>query len=104
VTTVRRLLRVRDMRLYLLVQAFSLFGDNAMWLAAGVWVKTLTDSNSAAALTFFAFALPQVFAPAWGTLVNRFRRRPLLITANLATGAAMLPLLLVHDAGDVWTV
>lgn len=100
----RRLLRIRDMRLYLFGQAFSLFGDNAMWLAAGIWVKTLTGSNSASAFTFFAFALPQVFAPAWGMVVDRLRRRPLLIAVNLATGAAMLPLLLVHDADDVWIV
>jgi hypothetical protein len=30
------------------------FGDTAMWLAAGIWVKALTGSSAAAGLTFFA--------------------------------------------------
>jgi MFS family permease len=100
----RRLLAIRDARLYLGGQTLSILGDSALWLAMAIWVKTLTGSSSAAGLVFFAFALPQLLAPLSGMLVDRVRRRPLLIAVNLATGVAVLPLLAVRGAGDVWIV
>src|SRR5579872_763955 len=42
---VRRLVRYRDMRLLLAGETLSLFGDRAMFLALGIWVKTLTGSS-----------------------------------------------------------
>jgi MFS family permease len=99
-----RVLALRDARLYLVGQALSIFGDIALWLAAGIWVKTLTGSTGAAGLVFFALSLPQLLAPLAGLLVDRVRRRPLLIVTNLATGAAVLALLGVHDRGQVWLV
>jgi len=100
----RRLLAHRDARVYLVGQVFSLAGDSAIWLAMGIWVKTLTGSNAAAGLTFFFFAAPSLFAPVSGLLVDRFRRRPLLIATNALTGSAVLLLLLVHGAGQVWLI
>jgi MFS family permease len=99
-----RVLALRDARLYLIGQALSIFGDIALWLAAGIWVKTLTGSTGAAGLVFFALSLPQLLAPLAGLLVDRVRRRPLLIVTNLVTGAAVLALLGVHDRGQVWLV
>jgi hypothetical protein len=52
---VRALLAHRDARFYLAGQALSTVGDNALWLAMGIWVKILTGSSSAAGLVFFAF-------------------------------------------------
>ena len=98
----RRLLARRDARLYLCGQALSLFGDTAMWLALGIWAKELTGSSGAAGMVIFALALPQLGAPAAGMLVDRVRRRPLLIATNLATAAVVLPLLTVQDRGDLW--
>jgi MFS family permease len=80
------------------------FGDTAMWLAAGIWVKTLTGSNAAAGLVFFAFGLPSVLAPAAGMLVDRVKKRPLLVTTDLALGASVLLLLLVHGRDQVWLI
>jgi MFS family permease len=100
----RRLLALRDARLYLAGQGLSLLGDLALSLAMGVWVKELTGSSGAAGLTFLAFLLPQLASPVAGLLVDRVRQRPLLITVNLASAAAVTPLVLVHDAGDVWIV
>jgi MFS family permease len=80
------------------------FGDTAMWLAAGIWVKTLTGSNTAAGLVFFAFSLPSLFAPVAGMLVDRVRKRPLLVTTDLALGACVLLLLLVHGRDQVWLI
>src|ERR1035437_10147661 len=39
------LLRPRDVRLFLLGQTLSLFGDTVLYLALGIWVKSLTGSN-----------------------------------------------------------
>jgi MFS family permease len=100
----RRLFARRDARLYLAGQALSLFGDTAMWLALGIWAKQLTGSSGAAGMVLFALALPQLAAPAAGMLVDRVRRRPLLIATNLATAVAVLPLLAVHDRGQLWLI
>ena len=56
----RRLLRLRDARLYLVGQSFSLLGDTALWLALGLWAKDLTGSSSAAAMVLFCIAAPQL--------------------------------------------
>jgi hypothetical protein len=45
-----RLLAVRDARLLLAGETFSMFGDRAMFLVLGIWAKTLTQSNAAAGL------------------------------------------------------
>ncbi|HKF76061.1 MAG TPA: MFS transporter [Candidatus Dormibacteraeota bacterium] len=99
-----RLLAIREARLYLAGQGLSILGDTALWLAMGIWVKTLTGSSSAAGLVFFAFAVPQLLSPLSGTLVDRVRRRPLLIAVNLAMGTAVLPLVAVRGPGDVWLI
>jgi MFS family permease len=70
----------------------------------GVWVKSLTGSNAAAGLTFFAFGLPQLFAPLSGLLVDRVRRRPLLVAALFGGAALILPLLLVRGPQQVWLI
>jgi MFS family permease len=101
---VRALLADRNGRRYLIGQLLSVFGDTAMWLAAGIWVKTLTGSNAAAGLTFFAFAAPSVLAPASGMLVDRVKKRPLLVTTDLVLGAIVLLLLLVHGRDQVWLI
>jgi MFS family permease len=98
----RRVLARRDMRLYVAGQVLSLFGDSAMWLALAVWAKALTGSSAAAGMIMFFIAAPSLLSPLSGLLVDRVPRRRLLIVANLATAAAVLPLLLVGDRGDVW--
>jgi MFS family permease len=100
----RGLFAHRDARRYLTGQVLSLLGDSAMWLACGIWVKTLTGSNAAAGLTFLFFTLPTLFAPLGGLLVDRVRRRRLLIACNLTGAAILTPLFLVDDAGDVWII
>jgi MFS family permease len=64
-------------------------------------VQSLTGSSSAAGLVLFVLVLPQLASPLAGLLVDRLRRRPLLIVTNLLTGAAVLALLLVHGSHDV---
>ena len=98
----RRVLARRDMRLYVAGHTLSVFGDTALWLALGIWAKVLTGSSAAAGMVMFFLAAPQLLSPLSGLLADRVRRRPLLIATNLGTALAVLPLLLVHDRGDVW--
>ncbi|MFD7291273.1 MFS transporter [Streptomyces sp. NPDC059863] len=96
------MLRDRDAGLYLAGVVVSGFGTSAMWPAAGVWTKSLTGSDSLAALTVFALWAPAPAGPLLGTVADRVRRRPLLIGCNLAM-AALLPLLLAVDSADrIW--
>lgn len=82
----------------------SMVGDSLMLIVMSMWVKTLTGSNGAAGLTFLFLTLPALFAPVFGTLVDRVPRRPFLVVANVASAAAMLPLLLVRGEEDVWVI
>ncbi|MFJ3901802.1 MFS transporter [Streptomyces sp. NPDC090025] len=88
--------------LYLTAVLVSGFGTTAMWLVSGIWVKSLTGSDSLAALTAVALWAPALAGPWCGLLADRVRRRPLLIGVNLAM-AAVLPVLLWVDRADrVW--
>jgi MFS family permease len=98
----RRVLIRREMRLYVAGQVLSLFGDSAMWLALGIWAKQLTGSSGAAGMVIFFIAAPALLSPVSGLVVDRVPRRRLLIVTNLAVAVALLPLLLVHDRGDLW--
>ena len=84
--------------------AASMVGDSLMLIVMSMWVKTLTGSNGAAGLTFLFLTLPALFAPLFGTVVDRVPRRPFLVVANVASAAAMLPLLLVRGEEDVWVI
>ena len=82
----------------------SMLGDSVMLLVLSMWVKTLTDSNAMAGLTFFFMVLPALGAPLLGVWVDRLPRKPILVWGNLASAAAVLPLVLVRDEGDVWII
>ncbi|MGW6845069.1 MFS transporter [Streptomyces sp. NPDC054958] len=97
-----KVLRDRNARLYLSGVVVSGFGTTAMWLVAGVWVKSLTGSDALAALTVFTMWAPVLAGPALGALADRLPRRPLLVALGLVM-AALLPLLLLVDSADrVW--
>ncbi|MEV7560211.1 MFS transporter [Streptomyces sp. NPDC048331] len=97
-----KVLRDRNARLYLSGVVVSGFGTTAMWLVAGVWVKSLTGSDALAALTVFALWAPVLAGPALGALADRLPRRPLLVALGLVM-AALLPVLLLVDSADrVW--
>jgi MFS family permease len=87
----------RDARVFLAGQSISLLGDTSLWLALAMWAKDLTGSSSAAGLAIFCVVAPQLLSPLSGLLVDRVRRRPLLIGANLASAAVVLALLAVGD-------
>jgi MFS family permease len=99
-----RLFRHRDARIYVSGQALSTIGDNALWLAMGIWVKMLTGSNSAAGLVFFFFVSGFMLSPIAGVIVDRVRRRPLAAGTNLAAAGLVCALLLVHGSGQLWLI
>jgi len=101
---VRRLLRHRDARLLVVGQTLSVFGDRAMFLALGVWVKELTGSSAAAGLVFFAYTVPGLVSPLFGAVVDRVRGRPLMIGLNLAGAVILAPLVGVDGRGQLWVI
>jgi MFS family permease len=101
---VRELLRRREARLLLAGQTLSFFGDMAMFLVLGIWAKDLTGSNAAAGLVFFVLAVPQLFEPLAGWVVDRLPRKPVLLAAHGSLAVVMLLLLLVDGRGDLWLI
>jgi MFS family permease len=97
-----KVLRDRNASLYLGAVVVSGFGDSAMLLAGGVWVKTLTGSSSLAALIGFCMWLPTFAGPAIGTVADRVNRRSLLVATNLALAVVMTAPLAVRSENDVW--
>ncbi|NYV75702.1 MFS transporter, partial [Streptomyces sp. UH6] len=97
-----RVLRHRNVVLYLSGVVVSGFGSSVMALVAGVWAKSLTGSDSLAALTTFCVWAPMLLGPLIGTLADLGRRRPLLIWTNLGMAAVLLPLLAVRSGDRIW--
>ncbi|GGL93854.1 MFS transporter [Streptomyces fumigatiscleroticus] len=100
--SVLKVVRDRNAALYLGGVLVSGFGDSAMSLAAGIWVRTLTGSDSLAALVGFCIWLPTFAGPAIGAVADRVRRRPLLIATSLTLAAVMTAPLAVRSQEDVW--
>ncbi|MFE2281265.1 MFS transporter [Streptomyces sp. NPDC059454] len=100
--TAARVLRDRNSGLCLTSVVISGFGTSALWLASGVWVKDLTGSDGLAALCLLAMWAPTLAGPLLGTLADRFRRRPLLITASLLMAGLLLTLCAVDSPRGLW--
>jgi MFS family permease len=94
----------RNGRLYLTGLAVSVIGDNALSLAAGIWVKTLTGSSSEAALVSVCVYAPSLLGPLAGLVADRVRRRRFLVWLNLISAALVLPPLAVTGPGSVWII
>jgi MFS family permease len=101
---VRKLLRIRNARIFLLGNAVSTLGASSLWFAMAIWMKELTGSSAWAGLVFFCYIAGNLFSPVGGVLADRFPRRPLLVVANLLGAAVVLPIALVHGRGGIWIV
>jgi MFS family permease len=73
-------------------------------LALGIWTKELTHSNADAGLTFFFATVGFLCSPLAGMVVDRVRRRPTLIVANIFGALLVLLLLFVHSSSQVWII
>jgi MFS family permease len=94
----------RNGRLYLTGLAVSVIGNNALSLAAGIWVKSLTGSSSEAALVSVCVYAPSLAGPLAGAVADRVRRRRFLIWLNLVSAALVLSLLAVSGRGSTWLI
>ena len=63
----RALLGNRSYRRLLIGQTLSAFGDNAMYLALAIWVKTLTGSNAKAGLAILRSCCPACSDRRWAS-------------------------------------
>jgi predicted MFS family arabinose efflux permease len=101
---VRKILRIRNARIFLFGDVVSTLGDSSLWFAMAIWMKEMTGSSAWAGLVFFCYIAGNLFSPFGGVLADRFPRRPLLVVANLLSAAIVLPIALVHGRGDSWIV
>lgn len=92
----------RRFRRFLVGNSLSSFGDSALYLTLGIWVKDPTGSNAAAGGIFLAQGLAALSAPFAGHLADRVSRRRLLIVTNATTALVVLALLAVHSAAQLW--
>ena len=99
-----QILRHAGFRRLVIGQGLSSFAVSALYLALGIWAKDLTHSNALAGCVFLALGLPTLLAPIGGHLVDKTRRRPLLIITNVALGVAVLSLLAVHGRSQLWLI
>jgi MFS family permease len=97
-------LRRPQFRMLFAALVVSMVGDSSMLLVPAIAMKDLTGSASAAGLAIMFFMLPICAAPAFGWVIDRFRRRTVLVAACVLSAAALTPLLTVDDAGDWWII
>ncbi|TYB36068.1 MFS transporter [Micromonospora sp. AP08] len=100
----RTVLRRPDFRLLFVALLASMAAESILLLALAVWVKDLTGSDGMAGATIFAIIAPMALAPLVGWVVDRCRRRPFFVAANLGTAVLLCPLFAVHDRADVWVI
>ena len=104
-TTWRLLAGRRDLRLVLAAGLVSDAGDWILIIGLAYRVYAITGSTVASALTMASSCAQQVLLGAVaGVFADRWDRKRTMITADLLLAAVLLPLLLVHGAGQVWIV
>ncbi len=104
-STWRMLTGRRDLRLVLSAGLISMSGDWILTIGLIYRVYVVTGSTVASALTMASSFAPQVLLGAVaGVFADRWERKRTMIVADLLLAAGLLPLLLVHDAGQVWIV
>ncbi|MFB7776809.1 MFS transporter [Streptomyces bauhiniae] len=99
-----RILAERRLCLLLFGQLLSTFAGNALWLAVGISVKSLTGNVSAVGTVLLAYLLGALCAPLAAPLVDRFPRTAVVVVTNLLTAGVVSLLAPVHTLHDVWLV
>ncbi|HEU5098913.1 MAG TPA: MFS transporter [Roseiflexaceae bacterium] len=97
------LLRQRNFFLLWLGGLISFVGDWVLFIALPVYVYDLTGSALATGAMFMAQTTPRLlFGSLAGVFVDRWDRKRTMIIANLLSAGALLLLLPVRSAGDLW--
>jgi predicted MFS family arabinose efflux permease len=98
-------LRIRDFRLLWTGQLLSSLGSWLLLIAVPYKVFELTGSAVATGFAFAAESLPaMVIGPVAGVAVDRWDRRRTMLAVSLGQGGCILPVALVHQAGQVGIV
>src|ERR1700712_1240847 len=93
----------RDYRLLLAAGLVSLTGDWMLSVGLGYYVYVLTGSALASGAVLLSSVLPaMLLASVAGVFPSRWARRTAMVATNLLLAAGLLPLLVVHEAGQVW--
>jgi MFS family permease len=98
----RNVLRRQDFRRLFAGLFFSMTSESILLLALAIWAKDLTGSDGMAGAAILAVVAPMVFAPLLGFLVDRYRRKPFLVTILLLSVVLLIPLLFIKSRGDIW--
>ncbi|HEY0601517.1 MAG TPA: MFS transporter [Herpetosiphonaceae bacterium] len=98
-------LRQRNFALLWIGGLISITGNWMIFMALPLYVYKLTDSTFATSMMFLMGLLPKLlFGSVVGVFVDRWNRRQILIVTNLLFALALLPLLLVKTADQIWIV
>jgi Na+/melibiose symporter-like transporter len=96
-------LRLRGLRLLLGAGLISLTGDWILRIGLTYYIYALTGSTLASATMLLASFVPQIaLSSLAGVFVDRWDSKRTMIVANLLLAVGLLPLLAVHNAGQVW--
>src|SRR6266545_4477860 len=98
-------LRQRNFGLLWSAGLISLAGDWMLLIALPIYVYQLTGSALATSTIFIAKRLPNLLlGSVAGVFVDRWDRKRTMVVANLLLAFALLPLLVVRSAGQLWIV
>jgi len=98
----RTVLKRPDFRLLFGGLFFSMTAESVLLLALAIWAKDLTGSDGMAGAAILAVVAPMTLAPLIGFVVDRFRRKPFLVSTLLVSAVGLSPLLLIVDRDDLW--
>ena len=100
-----RLLARRNFGLLWAGGLISFIGDWVLFTGMPISIYQMTGSALATTLLFAAGVVPSVLLGSIaGVYVDRWDRRHTVILGNLLLALALVPLVLVHDAGTIWIV
>ncbi len=98
-------LRQRNFVLVWSAGLISLTGDWMLWIAVPVHVYAVTGSTIATGVAFAARVIPQLaLGSVAGVFVDRWDRKRIMVAANLARAAIIVPLLFVGSPDTLWIV
>jgi predicted MFS family arabinose efflux permease len=95
----------RDLRLLVTAGLVSMTGDSILSVGIAFYVYSLTGSTLASAGTMLALYLPSILLSSLaGVFVDRWNRIATMVVSNVLLAVGLLPLLTVHDPGQVWII
>ena len=98
-------LRHRELRLLLSAGLVSMAGDWVLRIGLTYYVYALTGSTLASALILLTSFAPQiVLGSLAGVFVDRWDLRRTMVATDVLLALGLLPLLAVHQAGQMWIV